>query len=180
MKPWITCFLLASFVFVAGCAGPQINWADSNQISASVTSTRDDFKKRIEFNGPHYDGAKRVESDGMFLFAKVFLRAYKFDKEKELTYQIYTYETYYNDWRFYNQAYDSDGKKLDFVPITQKVGSCGPGRCSKDEHVAINVTKDYLIAHQVGGISFKVFGKADERVWFLPGNYIQAFLSVAQ
>lgn len=172
--------LLGFFILAAGCAGPQINWSDSNQIIASITTTRDDFKKRTEYVGPHYDGAKKVESDGMFLFAKVFLRAYNYDKTPGLTYQIYTYETYYNDWRFYNQAYDSDGKKLDFVPVTQKVGSCGTARCSKDEHVAINVTKDYLIAHQDTGLSFKIFGKADEREWSLPGSYIKAFLSVAK
>ena len=170
---------IGSFMFLAGCAGPQINWSDQNQIESYVTSTRDDFEKMIEFHGPYFEGCKGSPNEDFFS-SKLFIRAYKYDKTKSTNYQIYILDKYTGEWHHYDRAYDSDGTEMDFTSISKEVGACGNGLCFLTEHVGLNVTKEYLIAHQDTGIQVKISGNNGKRVCSLPGIYVKAFLTVVK
>lgn len=168
---FVVCWFLI-FLF-SGCVGPQINWSNSNQIAESVKVTRDEFKKLTKYRGPTF----RIGVLGEPTY--LFLRAFKLDKAEKIVCQIYIQVHYWGDWRFYKYAHDSEGKKMDFTLIDRKVGTCGPGRCSKDEHIALNVTKSYLEAHKDTGIRVQISSKAGEdTICHLPGSYVKAFLSV--
>lgn len=143
------------------------NLTESESVSARTTSTRDDFKKLVNFKGPNLfqDGGRAL-----------FLRATKFDKSSELTVQLYFRDQYDGEWRFYNSAYDIDGNKLDFLSIDRKVDTCGKFGCRHFEDVGITVTRDYLDSRRDRGIKLKVSGRAGEAIVDLPPGYIQGFL----
>lgn len=63
--------------------------------------------------------------------------------------------------------------------LHREVGSCSGG-CSLREHIAINLSREYLESHQETGMTFKVSGKAGESIHALTAAYIRAFLAVAK
>jgi len=40
-----------------------------------------------------------------------------------------------------------------------------------------NIDKEYLVKHLSSGIKFKISGNAGEQVFYIPGAYIEGFLS---
>lgn len=162
--------LIAATIAMAGCVSmPQAKRpADATEYAAAVTVERDNFKKHtryVSFN----DGRG---------FDTLFLRAYKYDDPKMPSlYQIYVADYYDGDWRFYNTAYDSNGKRMDFVQISRDVGACGRySGCSKTEHLALTVDRAYLESGANTGIQFQVSGKAGSEVFNLTGPAIAGFL----
>lgn len=164
----ITLGVLLASTLVASCALP-----DSRSFNpAAVQVERDDFKKQTRFMGPNC-AAEFGNS--------LFLRAWKRDSAPgAIDYQVYAIDNYTSDWRFYSEAYDSDGQRLDFMSIDRKVGYCSKYVCSKDEHMGISVSHDYLVKHSGTGMTFKVSGRGGEKVFALPASCIQAFLDRAQ
>jgi hypothetical protein len=144
-------------------------------ISQKTEKKHDEFKKSTSFTG--MDASVSTDRDN-----SVFLRAWKADSDKIAHYQIYVVDTYGVEWRFYNTAYDSNGKKLDLVSISRDVGSCSSYGCNYYEHLAINVDQDYLLANQETGVKFKISGKVEgaDRVLFLPPAFIKGFLMSVQ
>lgn len=137
------------------------------QAAASETRiSHDEFKKITTFLGANASEYNTLR-----------LRAWKQDSDNSVNYQIYLTSFYNVQWRFYNEAYDSKGSKLDFVSIDRKVSSCsGSGGCYYEETVGLNVTRKYLEENQDTGIRYKISGKAGEAVGFLPAAYIKGFL----
>jgi len=164
---------LAATVAMTGCVSvPQAKRpADINEYAAAVVWKRDDFKKRMEFSS-FDEGANTPDT--------LFMRAYKFDDPKVPSiYQIYVADYYVDEWRFYTSANDINGNRMDFVQIARDVGSCGSYTgCSKTEHLALNVTREYLEAHVASGIKFQVSGRAGSEVFSIPGVAIAGFLKV--
>ena len=162
-----TAFTLSACVATA----PMLNVSDPQAVSGAISITRDDFKKVTNYKGPNAS---------QNFFDEVFIRAWKTDATGIITYQIYVVDYYNGDWRFYNSAHDSNGNSLNTTQISRHVGSCNRYGCSHEEHLGLNVTREYLEKNQYSGIRFKVSGKAGEEIFFMPGGYINAFLSVAK
>jgi hypothetical protein len=167
-KSIIGAFAAALALALVGCAAPRppVDYSDPAQVSARIKMERDDFKKLTNISAP---------SVAPHVLDALFLRAWKFDSGST-NYQIYVRSYYSGEWRFYNSAYDSNGVRMDVVPISRDVGTCGRYGCSHEEHLGLNVTRAYLESHKSDGIRFKVSGKAGEEIFFVPGGYIQAFL----
>lgn len=167
----VTSILAVAFV-LAGCAAPRppVNFNDPAQVSSRIQVQRDDFKKVTNFTGP---------SCAPNILDSVFLRARKTDNGAT-SYQIYVRNYYSGEWRFYSSAYDSNGNRLDTIVISRDVSSCSQYGCSHEEHLGLNITRDYLEKNQTDGIRFKVSGKAGEAIFAIPGGYVQAFLAVVK
>ncbi|WP_162860593.1 hypothetical protein [Pseudothauera hydrothermalis] len=164
---------VATAIALSACIAPapRVNLNDSQAVAGAISVQRDDFKKVTKYEGPN--AADNV-------FDKLFIRAWKIDGTEDVGYQIYVMDYYNGDWRFYNSAYDSNGNSLKTTLISRDVGSCNRYGCSHYEHVGLNVSREYLAKNQDSSIRFKISGKAGEEVFFIPGAYIKAFLSVAK
>ena len=110
----------------------------------------------------------------------LFIRAWKYDNNPNISYQIYVKDRYGDNWRYYEHAYDSDGSKIDTTLISRDVSSCSQYGCAFDEHIGLNVSKAYLESHKETGIRFKISGTGGEEIFFIPGTYIKAFLEVVE
>lgn len=173
MKVGTIISVAATALTLSACVttAPRLNVSDPQAVSGAISIQRDDFKKTTNYKGPN------ASPD---ILDQVFIRAWKTDATGSITYQIYVMDYYNGDWRFYHSAYDSNGNSLNTTQISRDVGSCSRYGCSHEEHLGLNVTREYLEKNQDSGIRFKVSGKAGEEVFFIPGGYIKAFLSVAK
>lgn len=153
-----------------GCAvmRPRVNWQDQSAIEALISVKADEFKKLTTFTGPN------CATDAGDL---VYFRAWR-DRNNALTYQVYVMDYYTGDWRFYDSAHDEDGVELSFTQIDRQTDICTQYGCSKDEHLGINVGRDYLARHATSGMRFKVSGKRGSEVFVVPAAYIRALLAV--
>ncbi len=167
-------FLLAVVITLVGCAPlPKHDWTRPEYTVALVAVKSDDFKKMVEFTGPNC--APPSSSDS------VFLRAWK-SKEGAPNYQVCVRHTYAGDWKYFNSAWDSNGNRLDVTVISRNVGSCYGGACTLNEHIGINVSQGYLdrAAMSPEGMTFKIEGKAGQKIFSLPPAYVEGFLTVAR
>jgi hypothetical protein len=149
---------------------PRLNPSDSQAVASAINIQHDNFKKTTNYTGPN------AASD---LLDAVFIRAWKTDGAK-MSYQIYVKDYYNGEWRFYNSAYDSDGNSLNTTVISRDVSSCSRYGCSHEEHIGLNVTREYLEKKRDTGINFKVSGKAGEEIFYIPSGYIRAFLDATK
>jgi len=163
------CFFTWFFFIVAGCQSinSPIDWNDTQSIAAQISSTRDESRPLITYEGPAYD----VKDIGRYL-----IRAWKYDKDNSVTYQIYVRDHYSDDSGFYGSAYDSDGNKLNTVPISREDGSCITGTCWYYTPLGINMEHDYFKKFKDTGISVTLLDKTGENIFFIPPAYIKAFL----
>lgn len=174
MKKIAFCILIGLLVnAVYGCA-PRINWSDTTDIASHITRTRDEYKKNIKYDGPDYTVSEGPFGSDM---TTTHLRAFKFDNNLGVTYQIYVERHYEGNWIFYKDAYDIDGLELDVIAINRQVISC-PSNCVLKEDILIKVSPWYLQSHEDTGIKFKIIGKRGGKEIFVPGAYIKVFLSV--
>ncbi|MEQ1836608.1 MAG: hypothetical protein ABL862_09255 [Candidatus Nitrotoga sp.] len=179
MKALITTMLTIGIFILAGCAEPEpkvaprpkINWNDVQSIASAISVQRDDLKKMTNFKGPN-------SSKG--ILDTILLRAWKSDEDGGFSYQIYVIDYYHGDWRFYDTAFDSKGNNLIIKLNSRDVSSCDYFTCAHQEHIGINVSREYLEKNQENGIVFKLNGKGGEETFIIPSTYIKAFLSVAK
>lgn len=96
-----------------------------------------------------------------------------------MAYQIYVMDHYEGSWRFYDQAHDSNGARLNATLIDRDVGSCSSYRrtCSHFETLALNVGREYLEKHTNKTLFFKVSGRGGEQIFSLPPQYTAGFLA---
>ena len=93
-------------------------------------------------------------------------------KDKSVSfYQFYISDSY-KDWRFYNRAYDANGNRLDFVEIDHQVTR---GAWTQEDF-AINLSRSYLEKAKSNGLNIKAVGKRGEKIFVLPGFYVDGFL----
>lgn len=167
----IVAFMLVAIVISACQANYRIDGNNPQKVAAGVKSEHDEFKKQTRFTGPN-----SASED----YDLLMLRATKTDATGAISYQIYVADYYSGEWRFYKSAYDSKGEKLETILISRDVTGCDRTGCGHKEHLAIPVTLKYLEENMSSGVRFKISGKAGEEVFFIPGPYIQTFLSVAK
>jgi hypothetical protein len=158
-------------LIACGTPPPRVDVNNSAQMASRVQIKRDDFKKVTNYTGPEI----RSEGGGT-----VNLRAWKTDALGVINFQVYGVDFYSGEWKFHNSAYDSNGTRMDFVSIARDVGSCGRYSCSHYEHFGLNVTRDYLEKASKTGMHFKVSGRAGEAIFFIPGGYIDGFLTAVK
>jgi len=158
---------------LAGCVTqpPRKTLLTAEDTAAAVQVSRDDFKKVTHFTGTGIgDGSDEV----------LFLRAWKADG-MPTRYQVYVADFYRSEWRFYESAHDIDGNTLDVTLIDRKVGACSRySGCSHHEHLAINISREYLEQRVPSGMSFQISGKGGKEVFFVPGFHIAGFLASTQ
>lgn len=173
MKVRIFLAAVASAISLTACVAPTQNISvnDPQAIANAISVTRDDFKKITNYKAPNVAVNK---------YDALFIRASKSDATGGIGYQIYLMDQYPGTWRFYDSAYDSNGNKLDVTQISRNLDGCSKYGCSYIEHIAINVTREYLEKNQENGIRFKVGGKGGEEIFFVPPTYITAFLTIAK
>jgi hypothetical protein len=162
---------IAAILVLSACGLliPRVDINDTQSVASAISIQRDDFKKLTKYDGPD---VMVDDADG------VFIRAWKEDATKIVEYQIYVRIFYVDNWRLYKTAYDSDGNRLDVTVIARNIESCGGHGCSREEHLGINIPREYLEKKQETGIRFQVSGKGGDEVFFIPGAYIKAFLSI--
>lgn len=170
-------FLIAMILIQSGCAH-RINWSDPADIAKGVQVQQDDFRKVTSFIGPN------CAPDPMEDTLK--LRAFK-GRDGTTEYQVYVADEYTSDigrsgsgWRFYNNALDSDGTRLEMITISRSVDTCGRYRCFHTEIIGVQVSREYLEERTARGLRFKIGGTGGEEVFWVPPAYVQAFLSVAK
>ena len=170
MKVWKYFVLTGAIAVLSACVAtaPKLNVYDTQAVANAVSATRDDFQKTVDYSGPNI-----ATGFGGILI----IRAWKFEKTNEIKYQIYVADYYDGEWRFYDNAYDSNGERLDTTLISRKVEDCSRYGCSHTEHVGLNITKEYLEKNKDSGINFKLSGKAGQAIFFIPGSYVQAILA---
>ncbi len=165
--------------FAVGCisvsSNRKIDWTDSNQTIPRVKVKYDEFNKTTEYIGP----------DIMEYSDILLLRAWSHTNQPFLEYQIYVseYLSYYKGYEEFcnfNSAYDSEGNKLIFTYIDSDIHFTNYGNVDYTEVYGITVSKDYLDKAKNTGINFKVYGKRCDKTHYIPGGYIQGFLSVAK
>ncbi|RFC39125.1 MAG: hypothetical protein DID90_2727552383 [Candidatus Nitrotoga sp. LAW] len=179
MKALITTIFTIGVSILAGCAEPEprvaprpkVNWNDVQSIASAISVQHDDLKKMTNLKGPN-------SSKG--ILDTVLLRAWKLDEDGRLSYQIYVIDYYHGDWHFYDTATDSKGNNLVIKLNSRDVSSCDYFTCAHQEHIGINVSREYLEKNQDNGIVFKLSGKGGEETFNIPSTYIKAFLSVAK
>ena len=135
------------------------------QYSAKHKVEYDEFKKVTKISG------STLKNDG----TSVLLRAWKLNTG-QIDFQLYVEDYYTGQWRFYDEAWDSDGKQLKLTLIRRDVDSCSKYGCRHVEHVGVNLTREYLMTMVSKGMRFKLSGKAGEVIVAVPGPYIAAFL----
>lgn len=159
---------LLSVILFSSCASylePAVNPNDAKAVTRSITAKRDDFRKRTYYTGPIASSYPDA----------LLIRAEKTDTGR-ISYQIYVESAYYGDWRLYNSVYDSNGTNLNMTVISREVRACSSSNCSLKESFSIDVTQKYLEDNQFDGIRFKAIGKKGEQIFFIPSEYIRAFL----
>ncbi len=175
MRAWKAPIIL-TLIILSGCfRRPQINWTNPAETQGRVQITQDDFKKITNYKGPNIEKLDQGHYD------KVFIRAWRAQKDKKTSYQIYVSDTYSNfytggSWKSLSEAYDSNGTKFDLIKIDTDV-SCGRHYCQHTEDVGLNVSRKYLEEHIASGISFQISGTGGKEVFEVPGGYMKGFLA---
>jgi len=183
--------ILMVFLLVGCAVNPtsMVNYSDSQTVASLVTSDTDDYKKITIFRAPNiaklpetieYKANQYLQGDSPEN-SKVYLRAIRSTEGKQLTvYQLYISSNYLasrNSWKFYNEAIDSNGKKLKMNIIDRKVGDCGQYGCSLEETLGITMLKQDLEEYALTGLKVKLYSKnGSSQIYYIPGGYISGFL----
>jgi hypothetical protein len=167
-----TIILLAALL--AGCVStqPKIDTSNSQAVLSNINIEHDNYKKATKYSGPEIDTGSGA----------VFIRAFHDHKSNIVAYQIYLADQYRStQWRFYSDAYDSDGTRLETNVIDRKVFDCAKYTgCFYTEHIGINIPESYLETKKNTGINIKVSGKAGEKIISIPAGYVKAFISAVR
>lgn len=132
----------------------------------------DDFKKQTKYLTDDIDD-------------DVYIRAWKQDIDRSVTYQIYITNKAGYGFRDFDEAYDANGYKFN-IAFNHKSSYQSSGLFSGSytvfvERIGLNITREYLEAHKESGIIFQIYGRYDEPVkYVIEPNCIKAFLSVVE
>ena len=160
---------LTSCVNTSSLKNTRIDFNNPDKVKNQIVFTHDTYKKQTTFQTPNL-GTE---------FDQLFIRGSLNDDSPSINFQIYIADYYYGDWRFYHSAYDSLGKKLKTTQISRDIISCTSRLygCSHKEHVGILTSYSYLKNATTSGINLKVYGKAGDATFYIPGGYIVGLLS---
>lgn len=148
---------------------PSLNLNDPQAVAGASSIERDELGTTTIYRGPN---AAKKHLD------QLFIRARRTDAGS-VSYQIYVVINYIGVWRFYNWAYDTNGNTLDLMLLSRNLDQCRSSDCAQNEHLSIDVTREYLEEHKQSGVRFWLSAKEEiTEVLFIPPGYIKAFLSL--
>lgn len=151
--------ILTSVLCLVGC-NPAMRYETARSVAAKSTVERDPYK-----------GVTWTRTPYINTYPIGFLFRHAQTKDLE-TYQLYI-NFLSSDWVFFDRAYDSDGRKLEFVRIDREVGYGG----SVTETFGINFTRSYLEEKaKSDGLNIKFSGKRGEQVYTWRPIWIEGFL----
>lgn len=142
------------------------NWNIPSETYDRVAIEDDDFQQSTTFQAPDLAPEPPLE---------YFLRASKDYGSSTFDFQIYFTERYHGNWRFYNEAFDSNGNRIKVLIISRDAVYAN----TLEEHIRLDVDRTYLESSIEDGIRIKLYGDACEKMIFIPGGYIKGFLSRA-
>ena len=141
-------------------------------VTSNTTISYDDFSKDVIVSAPYFNCAPR----GQGKRANVSLKAIKTQTSKVFHHYIYIDYHSQNGWAFFDQGYDSNGKKLKVETVKQKVY---PSAWINEVHT-IPVSYSYLKKHVKNGLNIKIYGSGDTLIVPFSGAYIQGYLNTIQ
>jgi hypothetical protein len=160
-------FILVFVLLAIGCGPTKHITADDAY--THTTSKYYHYKKSTWINGPTMRVSHATQKLYSTEYSDVFLRTLVV-REKIKFQQLYV--TFYGlDWVFFNEAYDINGNKLEFVQLDRTFDS--PGVV---EHFTITFPRGYLESVTKSGINIKCVGKKGERVVTLEPTHIEGYL----
>ena len=156
----LTLVALTGLLLLTGCNQAQ-RYQTAEQVAADSTVEKDPYKAVVWTRTPH------IYARPIGFFFRHFETKYGSEK-----YQLYI-NFMSSDWVFFDQAYDSDGRRLDFVKIDRDVRYGG----SVKEAFAINFPRSYLEEKAKGdGLNIKFVGKRGEQILLLRPIWVEGFL----
>ena len=149
MKTKICATNLILMLITTGCYNindVKINCSDPEEVYHNTRITRDEYAKITEYIGPDID---------VRYHENLFLRAWK-DSKNRTDYQIYIRTYYRGDYRGYDYAYDSYGKRFSVTYIDSDI-DCDSSSCAHCEDVGVNISKEDLVNSLESGINLKLY-----------------------
>lgn len=151
-------------------------------VRKNTLESYDDFKKQTWITGP------RLGSSGDYQFLRALAAA---DKSIHFI-QLYVYDF---DWgkhgHDFHSAYDQSGRKLQFIKIRYEKDrtddtSTVDGHTETThryftvDEAAVTLGYQDLLKHRTNGLNIRLYGKNSDKVYHLPGVYIDDFLKVLE
>ena len=165
-------FVISLLLGLISCTPPRKPLNTAQDVFRSCTTNADPYKKTEWLSSPAAHGIQNKKIGYIEVGYRANFRSLcRFGDVEPILYQIYIV---YNDagWAFLESAVDSDGEKMDLVQISRDVlrGSF------ITEHVALTVSREYLEARKIRGISARIYGSRRNIDIVLPSIYIDGFL----
>ena len=166
MKARILSMIVVLFL-LSGC-GPT-KYKTPDEVYTKTTFTKDPYKKSKWIKGPSVRIDQATQKPSATGYADVFLRTFVADG-RLVFHQLFV--TYYgSEWVFFDEAYDINGNKLEFIEIDRDFESLGI-----IEIFAIIFREGHLEAARKTGINIKCRGRRGERVIILEPTFVEGYL----
>jgi hypothetical protein len=132
--------LLLAALTLSGCAAMGLG-PTPLRLTPQIESS--EFETSTKITGVE---ARLSENDP---WSRQFLRSWIDKKTGEVTHQLYVFQSYAGDWRFWQGANGEDAQSLPFTEISRDVGSCAHG-CTLYESFGVSLPDTLLRAHAAG------------------------------
>jgi hypothetical protein len=153
-------FIMVVLFLLSGCGPTKYK---------TTTSTHDSYKKPKWIKGPSVRVDHATQKPSAEGYSDVFLRTLVADG------RLVFHQLFVNfnglEWVFFNEAYNVNGNKLEFIEINKDFRSLGI-----TEIFAITFSEGYLEAATKTGINIRCIGKRGERAITLEPNYVECYL----
>ena len=158
--------LLSAFLF-ASCVGAPFVPSTSEEVTAKIKVEHDPYDGTWTVYTPFYYGGV---DEGWYSLMRAGGAGQKVNY-----YQVYVLNKLSKS-AFFNRAIDIDGNKLDINVVERRVDSTFR-KNMYEEHVVVNLTREYLEAHREKPIQFKLYGKLKTREVEIAPQMITGFLN---
>ena len=166
MKARILSMMVVLFL-LNGC-GPT-KYKTPDEVDKNTTFTYDQNKKSKWIKGPSVRVDHATQKPSAMGYSDVFLRTFV-TNGRLVFHQLFV--TYYgSEWVFFDEAYDINGNKLEFIEINRDFESLGI-----IEIFAITFREGQLEAAIKTGINIKCRGRRGERVITLEPTFVEGYL----
>lgn len=169
---------LMLWVSFTGCVSDlRVDAEDALNVSENVEVEYDSFRGLTFYHGPVLSN-KAETASGFPEVEDVAIRAQQ-ARDKQPRFFLTITDYYDGDWRGFDQAFDSSGKKFHALSVRHKV-NCSLW-CGYEESLEIELSRQYLEDHLKSGISMRLYGPAGQSSspFTIPGPYLLGFLKGA-
>jgi hypothetical protein len=159
--------MMVVLFLLSGC-GPT-NYKTPGKVDNKTTFTYDQNKKSKWIKGPSVRVDHATQKPSAMGYSDVFLRTFVTDGTL-VFHQLFV--TYYGpEWIFFDEAYDMNGNKLEFIEIERDFENLGI-----IEIFAVIFREGHLEAATKTGINIKCRGRRGERVITLAPTLVEGYL----